>query len=128
MEAANAVMDWANIRFIRFNAHGYPGGKHPGTGKGFRLGIADIGVCFTSATEMTVEGWAPPVEEEEVVKNEKVYCDGGTGFHVLGFDAAFGDGQVIKDDGWYKEGEGALRLYGQGTGGTGTRFEKPINL
>jgi hypothetical protein len=94
-----AQMDWANVRFVRINAHGDPGGKHPDTNKGYRIGFADIGACFTTLTEMTVEGYVPPVVEEEI-KNEKIYCDGGTGFHILGFDAAFGDGQVISSDGY----------------------------
>ncbi|MBR2968238.1 MAG: hypothetical protein IKC36_00155 [Clostridia bacterium] len=123
----NSTMDWANVRFVRINGMGDPGGIHPVTGKGFRIGFADIGACFTTLTEMTVEGYVPPVVEEEI-KNEKVYCNGGTGFHVLGFDTAFGDGQVISSNGYYKEGEGALRLYGQGTGSTGKKLEKPVNL
>jgi len=123
----NATMDWSSVRFVRINGSGDPGGKHPGTGKGFRIGFADIGACFTTLTDMTVEGYVEPEVEEEI-KNEKIYCDGGTGFHVLGFDTAFGDGLVVSDDGFYKEGEGALRLKGQGTLSTGTKLEKPLNL
>lgn len=129
VEAGNANMDWANLRFVRINAHGDPGGKHPVTGKGFRIGFADIGVCFSTLTEMTVEGWVEPEEEEEIIKNEKVYCDGTeTGFHVLGFDTAFGDGRVVSDACYFKEGEGALRFVGQGTGSSGTKLAKPVNL
>lgn len=127
VEAGNANMDWANVRFVRFNAHGDPGGKHPVTNKGFRIGFADIGVCFSTLTEMTVEGWVEPTEEE-VVKNEKVYCDGGTGFHIAGFETAFGDATVISDAGYYKEGTGAAKFYGQGTGSSGFKFEKSVDL
>lgn len=127
VEAANAAMDWSNVRFIRFNGSQFPGGEHPVTGKGYRLGISDIGMCFSSSTEMMVEGWVPS-DEEEVIKNEKVYCDGGTGLHILGFDTTMGDGQVINTAGYYKEGKGALRFNGQGTAGTAKKFDKPFDL
>lgn len=113
-----ADMDWSNVRGMRLNV----GGSNPVQG-----GIANLEIIQSKYTELTVVGYVPPVIEKDPV-NTYVDCGGDSGLHILGCDEACLGGTLETEEGYHKEGTGAIKFTGCGTSGSAYTFEPTINL
>lgn len=116
-EGNRDALDWSNVRGVRFNVGGPVACS---------MAIAELTITTSDYTELTVVGYVPPVVEDP--SNVRIECDGDTGLHLDSFEEGWGDGAVITTAGYYKEGSGAWRLYGQGTGACGKTLASTYDL
>lgn len=113
-------MDWSRVKFLRFNSTG------SGLGVATWTGIGDVSIVTSNYTELTVEGYEKPEPEDD--KNYREACEADSGLHLEGFEESFGDGVLETGKGMFRQGNGALRLTGQGTAGTGKKLAHTFNL
>ncbi len=113
-------MDWSRVKFLRFNSTG------SGLGAATWTGIGDVSIVTSNYTELTVEGYEKPEPEDD--KNYREACEADSGLHLEGFEESFGDGVLETGKGMFRQGNGALRLTGQGTAGTGKKLAHTFNL
>ena len=111
-------MDWGDVQNIRLNVSG---------GTACWVGTAKYEIIQSPYTELTVVGYVPPQQEEDK-GNVRIPCDAETGLHIDAFDEGWSEGSLIKQKGFYKQGNGAWKLEGLGTAGCGKTLENAFNL